>query len=233
MVRDFHAHPQGIDGIHSFCTHGAGFLLDVNAGEEQSVDIERDVLRALPEHYGRAGGAQRFSRVKRWEGSSKSAFRRVNGCPGVAASSQSPPHTAGLAVGHRGVCRLTCGVRFASGDLPSASNTALLGARQDELPHASCVDKGHRTNCENNAVQVAGLDRICFACRSSWWVIGPRLGLDGVESCTAMSRISSLNVKAHGAFFVGSAGQREEGHRRALDFRLLFANNFHLGPASR
>jgi len=29
------------------------------------------------------------------------AFRRT-GCPGVAASSQSPPHTAGLAVGHRG-----------------------------------------------------------------------------------------------------------------------------------
>jgi hypothetical protein len=66
-------------------------------------DIERDVLRALPEHCGRAGGAQRFSRVNGWEGSSKSVLRHAPGCPGVAASSKSPPHTAGLAVGHRGV----------------------------------------------------------------------------------------------------------------------------------
>jgi len=42
--------------------------------QEQSVDIKRDVLRALPEHYGRAGGARRFSRVNRWEGSSRARF---------------------------------------------------------------------------------------------------------------------------------------------------------------
>src|SRR5215475_9451773 len=46
-------------------------------------------------------------------------------------------------------------------------NTALLGACRDELPHASCVDKGHRTNCKTNAVRVAGLGRICF--ESSRW----------------------------------------------------------------
>lgn len=40
---------------------------------------------------------------------------------------------------------------------------SLFGARvRDELPHASCVEMGDRTFRENNAVQVAGLDRICF-----------------------------------------------------------------------
>ena len=37
---------------------------------------------------------------------------------------------------------------------------------RDELPHASCVETGDRTFRENNAVQVAGLDRICFEGRS-------------------------------------------------------------------
>ena len=40
---------------------------------------------------------------------------------------------------------------------------SLFGARvRDELPHASCVEVGGRTFRENNAVQVAGLDRIRF-----------------------------------------------------------------------
>jgi len=40
---------------------------------------------------------------------------------------------------------------------------SLFGARvRDELPHASCVEVGGRTFRENNAVQVAGLDRICL-----------------------------------------------------------------------
>jgi GTPase Era involved in 16S rRNA processing len=40
---------------------------------------------------------------------------------------------------------------------------AFFGARvRDELPHASCVETGDRTFRENNAVQVAGLDRICL-----------------------------------------------------------------------
>ena len=36
----------------------AGFLLKRIGARAQSVDIERDVLCALPEHYGRAGGAR-------------------------------------------------------------------------------------------------------------------------------------------------------------------------------
>jgi hypothetical protein len=105
-----------------------------------SADIERDVLRALPEHYGRAGGAQQFSRVNGWEGSSKSAFRRATGCPGVAASStESSTHGR---TGRRPpwCCRSTCEVRFASSDLPSASKTALLGARERWTP--PCLVRG-------------------------------------------------------------------------------------------
>ena len=146
--------------------------------QEQSVDIERDVLRALPKHYGRAGGAQRFSRVNRWEGSSRSAFRRANGCPGVAASSQSPPHTAGLAAGHRGVAdRLA---KFASRvAICRVHRTQRFSERvKMNSPHASCVDKGHRTNRKTNAVQVAGLDRICFCSQ----VVGNRSAAFGATS---------------------------------------------------
>jgi len=128
---------------------GPGLCLMRTRVREHSADIERDVLRALPEHYGRAGGAQRFSRVNGWEGSSKSALRRVTGCPGVAASStESSTHGR---TGRRPpwCCRSTCEVRFASGDLPSASKTALLGARERWTPPCLVRGQGSQNELRN------------------------------------------------------------------------------------
>src|SRR5579864_3446021 len=74
FVPFFQCFPQRNAGIHSFCTKAQRFLLEARSCEEQSAHIQRDVLRALPEHCGRAGGSWQFSRVSCREGSSRKRF---------------------------------------------------------------------------------------------------------------------------------------------------------------
>jgi len=66
--------------------------------------------------------SRRFRAVLEGElpgGSLQSAFRRALVGPGVAASSPSPPHTAGLAVGHRAVLEIDSWSTLREGGLPS------------------------------------------------------------------------------------------------------------------
>jgi hypothetical protein len=162
----FQRFPQRIAAIHRFCTKWRWFLLEARSCEEQSAHIQRDVLRALPEHCGRAGGSWQFSRVSCREGSSRKRFgaklvaRALRPPHRVLHTRQDwPPATEVLQIDRRSLLRGSC--------LPSGIVLrALFGAQvRDELPHASCVEMGDRTFRENNAVQVAGLDRICLECR--------------------------------------------------------------------
>ena len=169
FVPFFQRFPQRNAGIHSFCTMAQRFSLEVSACEEHSAPIQRDVLRALPEHCGRAGGSWQFSRVNCREGSSRKRFgaklvaRALRPPHRVLHTRQDwPPATEVLQIDRRSLLRRSC--------LPSGIVLrALFGAQvRDELPHVSCVEMGDRTFRKNNAVQVAGLDRICFRKAGSW-----------------------------------------------------------------
>ena len=87
FVPFFQCFPQRNAGIHSFCTKAQRFLLEARSCEEQSAHIQRDVLRALPEHRGRAGGSWQFSRVSCREGSSRKRFGAK-----LVARALRPPH---------------------------------------------------------------------------------------------------------------------------------------------
>src|ERR1700746_2245557 len=163
FVPFFQRFPQRNAGIHSFCTKAPRFLLEARSCEEQSAHIQRDVLCTLPEHCGRAGGSWQFSRVSCREGSSRKRFgaklvaRALRPPHRVLHTRQDwPPAAEVLQIDRRSLLRGLC--------LPSGIVLrALFGAQvRDELPHASCVEMGDRTFRENNAVQVAGLDRICL-----------------------------------------------------------------------
>jgi|HubBroStandDraft_2_1064218.scaffolds.fasta_scaffold894198_1 hypothetical protein len=64
---------------------------------------------------------------------------------------------------------------------------------KDELPHASCVDKGDGAFRKTNAAQVAGLGRICFNSRSQ--VSGLRSQVSGFRSQVSglRSQLSALS----------------------------------------
>jgi hypothetical protein len=53
----FRCFPQGTSDIHSFCTAARLFLLEAVFAIAHSVDIQARILRALPEHCGRASGS--------------------------------------------------------------------------------------------------------------------------------------------------------------------------------
>jgi hypothetical protein len=180
----------------------------------------RDVLCALPEHCGRAGGSWRFSRVNCREGSSRNAFRRGNWLPGrCGLLTESSTH------GRTGrwppeCCRSICEVRFADGDLPSAIVLrALSGAPvSDELPHAACVEMGHGIFRQTNAVQVAGLGRICFG--SSFPVLSRQLSGVRANGLLPVIHLHSFFIRLYSHQISGSLRWTEEsatGRPRFLD----------------
>jgi hypothetical protein len=80
---------------------------------------------------------------------------------------------AGPAVGHRGVASRLAKLALQVAICRVHRNRRFSERMRDELPHASCVDKGHRTERQTNAVQVAGLGRICFQGALSFWLLAP------------------------------------------------------------
>src|SRR5215475_8523865 len=121
MVLDFHVCPQGIQGIHSFCTKPAGFLLDANMA---AVAKCRHQARrsACPARALRQ--SRRCPAILEGESLGGILQERASACdwlPGrCGLLTESSTHGR---TGRRPpwCCRSTCEVCFASGDLPIAS----------------------------------------------------------------------------------------------------------------